>query len=54
MNGEIIYNFFDSDIMKCSCSYKQCNNNTIDEDGNFVDSVDPLDCWNATACVNVE
>lgn len=51
LNGKIIHDFFDSDEMKCSCVYKVCNNNTIDEDGNPVDSGEPLKCWASDACV---
>lgn len=40
--------------MKCSCYYKVCNNNTIDEDGNPIKLDEPLECHNRSACVQVD
>ncbi|CAD8135859.1 unnamed protein product [Paramecium octaurelia] len=54
MNGEIIQNFFNSELLKCSCTYVQCNNNTIDSNGDPIIIDDPIECWNATACVTPE
>ncbi|KAM3147003.1 hypothetical protein pb186bvf_000719 [Paramecium bursaria] len=54
INGALIHDVFDSDLFDCSCSYQQCNNNTIDGDGRPIQIDEPLKCWNATACVSVD